>query len=598
MLTVNEKIDKLRELMQQRNIDIYIIPTADYHQSEIPGSSFKARKFMSGFTGSEGTLAVSMDEAWLWVDGRYFLQAEIELQESCIGKMEMGEPGVPGIVQYIEEHLPDGGTVGFDGRVISVRTGEEIACAVEKHGGSIHMNEDLVDIIWTDRPKEGSSTGWLLSDEYTGESSSSKIGRLRRWLEENGCDSCLVTGLDDVAWLTNMRGNDIRRIPFVLAFMIVDLEGGYLFVNSSRLTEELLDDLDKNGIKMQPYDSIYSFLRKSSYRRMLMDTGSVNCMLYSSIPGGTEIEDQKLPLEKWKSVKNNVQLEHIREVNLWDSVAQTKTFHWLKKHVATQKITEADVGRILHRFRSLNDRFISESFKTIAAYGSNSAIIHYTPSKSSCRELKPEGMILIDNGGQYLGGTTDGTRTVVLGHVTDEEKRDYTLVLKGHIRLASAVFPYGCTGRNLDVLARGAMWKLHMDYRHGTGHGIGYLSNVHEGENAFRWRKSDILPDPVLEEGMITSVEPGYYRNGHYGIRLENATAVVEDGVSEYGRFMKLEVLSFIPFDRAAIIADMLDEEELEWLNGYHRSVYEKLSPYLTDEEREWLKQETAPITV
>ena len=332
--------------------------------------------------------------------------------------------------------------------------------------------------------------------------------------------------------------------------------------------------------------------------RMLMDLSGVNYMLYHSIPIQTEIVDEGFPLEVWKAVKNPVQMEHTRRVHVGDGVAQTKLIYWLKKNIGKKEISEIDVSKQLYLYRSQQDGFLSESFKTIAAYGENGAIVHYTPSCEHYSMVEPKGMLLLDSGGQYMGGTTDATRTIVLGPITEEEKHDYTLVLRSHIRLVMSPFLYGCTGRNLDVLARGVLWEEGKDYKHGTGHGIGYMSNVHEGANAFRWKQVPGLPEVVLEEVMVTSDEPGYYREGHYGIRIENATMTVKGDKNEYGQFMNLETLTLVPYDRAAIDPTIMEKGELRGLNKYHQEVFEKLSPYLTEEEREWLAEETAPFEI
>ena len=597
-LTVDMKIKALRELMAGRGIDLYIIPTSDYHQSEIAGSYFKARKYMTGFTGSEGTLVVTQDEALLWVDGRYFLQAEIELKGTCIKKMEMGEPGVPTIIEYIDEKLALGGVAGFDGRVMDTHTADQIFDIVVQKNGNLYFDEDLVDYIWEDRPPMARSEGWLLSDEYSGQASAEKIERLKEYIDTQNCDSALITRLDDIAWLTNMRGDDIRRIPLVLSFMIITEGKGYLFVDYERLTDELKEDLRKNGIIVKPYENIYDFMTGVKSDRMLMDLSGVNYMLYHSIPIQTEIVDEGFPLEIWKAVKNPVQMNHIRRVHVGDGVAQTKLIYWLKKNVGKKEISEWDVAKQLYLYRSQQEGFLSESFKTIAAYGENGAIIHYTPQKVGCAMLQPKGMLLLDSGGQYMGGTTDATRTVVLGDITEDEIHDYTLVLRSHIRLAMANFLEGCTGRNLDVLARGVLWDEGKDYKHGTGHGIGYISNVHEGANGFRWRRYKGIPEVPLVEGMVTSDEPGYYREGHYGIRIENATLTVKGEKNTYGQFMKLETLTLVPYDRDAIDVSLMEKREIKWLNDYHKKVYEKLSPSLTEEEREWLREQTAPFEI
>ncbi len=596
-MDIKERLACLREEMKFRNIDVYVVPTSDFHQTETVGNYFKAREFMSGFNGSEGNLVVTLDEAALWVDGRYFLQAAKQLEGSSIKKMEMGELGVPTIENYISEKTPQGGTVGFDGRVVNTHFAEEIAAAALTKEGKIYCEEDLVDLVWQDRPALPKDKAWLVTEEFSGQSSREKIEKLQEYLVEKDCDMQILSTLDDIAWLTNMRGNDVEFFPVVLAYMVVTTKEKYLFVDSSKLGEDLLSQFEADGVEIREYDEIYDFVKTINVERVLVNLNTLNFKIYSNIPLAVEIVDEFSPTQLWKACKNPVELENDKNVHIRDGVAQTKFIYWLKNAVKTEEVTEVSAAEKLFEFRKQQDRFIENSFETIAGYEKNAAFVHYHATEEDHAKLAPKGFLLVDSGGHYKDGSTDTTRTIVLGEVSDKQKLHYTTVLRGMIRLSMAKFLQGCNGINLDVLCRGMMWEMGLDYKHGTGHGIGYISTIHEEPNGFRWRKVAGINDSApLQEGMITSNEPGLYLEGEYGIRIENELLTVKDVANEYGQFMSFETLTYVPIDKEAIDKSLMTQYEIAWLDEYHQKVYEKISPFLDDDEKAWLREATLPL--
>lgn len=595
---IKKRLEALRKLMSERNIDIYMVPTSDFHQTEAVGSYFKAREFMSGFTGSEGILVVTMDEAALWVDGRYFIQAEKQLKGSTITKMEMDQPGVPTIEEYIVERIPYEGVLGFDGRVVNAHLAMALDEAVLDKMATIACEEDLVGMIWEDRPSLPTGEAWLLTEERCGESSASKIEKLQTYLEENNCDMQILSTLDDIAWLTNMRGSDVENFPVVLAFMVVTPIEKILFMDENKLSGELAAQFEKDGIEIRPYEGIYEFVAGvNNIETVLVNLNTLNYKIYSNIHPDIEIIDDFSPTQLWKACKNEVELENTRNAHIKDCVAQTKFIYWLKQNVAKGGITEISAAEKLLQLRQEQEGFIDLSFETISAYMANAAAAHYHPTADDCAELKPEGFYLVDSGGHYCDGSTDTTRTIVLGPVTDQMKLHFTAILRGMIRLSKAKFLYGCNGRNLDILCRGVIWDMGLNYRHGTGHGVGHLSTIHEEPNGFRWKEVEGINDgAILEVGMVTSNEPALYFEGEYGIRTENEIVVQKDFENEFGQFMKFETLTFVPIDREAIDKTLMTADEIQWLNEYHAEVYSKISPYLTAEEAMWLKEVTAEI--
>ncbi|RHP32445.1 aminopeptidase P family protein [Lachnotalea sp. AF33-28] len=595
---VQENLNRLRALMSEKQVDAYMVPTSDYHESEYVGGYFKTRAWMTGFTGSAGTLIVSQQEAGLWTDGRYFIQAETQLKGSGITLYRMGNEGVPTVFEFLENTVPEGGCLGFDGRVVNAALGKGLEDAMKKKGARIAWEEDLCGQIWTDRPALSAEKAYLLKEEYTGCSMADKLAGLRMAMKEKGADIHLNTCLDDIAWLFNMRGNDIPYNPVVLSYAAVTMTEAVLFVQDGVLGEDIARELEKNCVTVRPYEAVYDYVKQIPETcRVLLDKSRTNYAICSGISSAVKILDEKSPVMLAKAVKNPVEVDNERNAHKKDGVAVTKFIYWLKQNIGKTEITEISASDYLEELRRQQENFVELSFDTIAAYKDNAAMCHYSATPESSRTLKPEGFLLVDSGGQYLEGTTDITRTIALGALTKEEIRSFTLVLKGMIRLAKAKFLYGCRGLNLDYLARGPLWEHGMDYNHGTGHGVGYMLNVHEAPNGFRWKVVPERDDScILEEGMITSNEPGYYEAGQYGIRTENLIVCKKAEKNEYGQFMEFETLTLAPIDRDAIDVSLLDEEELEWLNDYHRRVYEELSPCLDAAEAAWLKEATEKL--
>lgn len=597
-MTIQEKLAVMREKMKENNMDIYMIPTADFHQSEYVGEYFKARSYMSGFTGSAGTLVVTLTEAGLWTDGRYFIQAEQQLAGSTITLYRMSEEGVPTVKEFVEDKLPQGGVIGFDGRVLSSADGAAYAKIAEKKQSSLSVAKDLVNEIWTDRPQLPTEKVWILTDEYSGETTASKLGRIREVMKEKGAQAHLISSLYDIAWILNLRGNDISHVPVFLSFLLIEEDACKLFIHAETLTDEVRAYLADNDITVCAYDEIYDAAEKiAADKVMLMDEHTINYRIRMALPEGLKVVDDLNPSEHMKAIKNETELKNTRIAHLKDGVAVTKFMYWLKTHVGKEYITEYTAGKYLDSLRAEQEHFLDLSFDNISAYGANAAMMHYSAKEETAAELKPEGFLLVDSGGHYYEGTTDITRTFVLGPLTDKQKLHFTTVCRSNLNLADAKFLYGCSGLNLDILSRGPLWQMGIDYKCGTGHGVGHILNVHEGPNGFRWRVVAERNDSGrLEEGMITTDEPGVYLEGEYGIRTENELICVKAEKNEYGQFMKFENITYAPIDLDGIIPEEMTGREKKLLNAYHRRVWEKISPYLNDDEREWLKEYTREI--
>lgn len=594
----DRKLAALRELMKERSIDIYVIPTSDFHNTEFVGEYFKGRKYMSGFSGSDGTLVVTLSKSALWVDGRYFLQAAKQLEGSEIERMPIGEKGVPTIKEYISENLPKDGVIGFDGQVTDTMTAREFIKLAYEKNGSVYTCEDLVDLIWHDRPPLPKEKAWLLNDEQAGESRRNKLKRIRAYMNEKSLDMLLVSSLDDVAWLANMRGNDIKCFPVVMAYMVVTDKEAYIFADKIKFTSDVRNTLEKDGIKLKDYEDIYEYVKHAENMNIAAEASVLNYAVYENIAKSAKVTDDKLPIKLWKACKNEKEIENTKKAHIKDGIAVTKFIYHIKNKVekGIMHINENDAASILLGLRQEQKGFIEPSFETIAAYGENAAFVHYDPNIGKTSDIRAKGFLLVDSGGHYIDGTTDITRTIVLGELSAEQKRNFTAVLKGMIRLSMQKFVKGCTGSNLDVICRGVLWNLNLDYKHGTGHGVGHILAVHEAPNAFRWKiPKDDLPVPLCE-GMITSNEPGFYKEGEYGIRIENELLVRADIANEYGQFMEFETLTLAPIDKEAIEIKLLDDEEINWLNEYHKKVYDTLKDFMNDEERKWLAEATCEI--
>ena len=595
---IPERLTALREEMKRRNIDIYVVPTADFHESEYVGEHFKARKFITGFTGSAGTAVITLKEAGLWTDGRYFVQAEKQLEGSTVTLYRMAEEGVPAVEEFVKDKLPQGGCIGFDGRTVNGAWGEKFAAIAEEKGGSLSVGEDLINLIWTDRPELSRAPLFILEEKYSGKSTAEKIKDVRAKMAEEGADVHILTSLCDIAWLLNIRGGDIQSVPVVLSYLVLTKDQCIWF-----LQEEVVDDairayLNENHIETRPYDAIYTYVPTIPESAVvLMNKSGVNYRICNELNKNIQVINKPNPTELMKAVKNPVEVDNTRLAHVKDGVAVTKFMYWLKTNIGKIPMTEISASDYLEARRREQENFIDLSFTTISAYGANAAMMHYSATPESNTELKPEGFLLVDSGGHYYEGTTDITRTFVLGPISDEMKQHFTAVCRSNMKLANAKFLYGACGLNLDILARGPLWDMGIDYKCGTGHGVGYILNVHEGPNGFRWK---IVPERhdsgVLEEGMITTDEPGVYLEGKYGIRTENELVCRKAEKNEYGQFMEFENITYAPIDLDGIDPEQMSLREKQMLNDYHKKVYEVLSPYMTEEENEWLKKYTRAI--
>ena len=595
---IKQRIENIRDLMKEKNIYAYIVPSSDYHQSEYVGDYFKSREFMSGFTGSAGTLIISMDEAGLWTDGRYFIQAEQELKDSGIKLFKMGEEGVPTIEEYLLEKLPKNSTLGFDGRVMSVKEGQSLANKLAFKGINIEYKYDLVNDIWEDRCSLPTEKAFLLGTEYSGESFSDKLSRIRAVMKEKKATTHILASLDDIAWLFNIRGRDVKSNPVVLSYAVISIDSVYLFIDKNKIGEDIRAELSKENVQIKGYEEVYEFIKNIDENEVvLIDTSKVNYAIYNNIPSNVQKIEERNPSILFKSIKNEIELKNIRNSHIKDGVAFTKFMYWLKNNIGKIEITEISATQKLEEFRREQDKFIEPSFSTIAAYKDHAAMMHYSATEESNYKLEPRDLFLVDSGGQYFDGTTDITRTIALGPIPENVRKDFTNVVRGMIRLSKAKFLYGCRGYNFDILARGPLWEEGVDYKCGTGHGIGFVLNVHEGPNGFRWKvREDIDDSCILEEGMVTTNEPGVYVENSHGIRIENEIVVRKAEKNEYGQFMDFEVITFAPIDLDAIDESLILKDEKVYLNNYHKQVYDKISPYLNEEEKQWLKTYTREI--
>lgn len=585
-----EKLKKLRALMQSEHIDAYYIPTSDFHDSEYVGEYFKGRSWLSGFSGSAGMMVVTMNEACLWTDGRYFIQAEKQLSGSGIKLMKMLEPGVPSVSEYLSMHLKAGNVLAFDGRCVSYDT----VLDWQKIMPEINIKTDLdvFDKIWEDRPSLPDAKAFLLDDTLSGKKCSDKLADVRKIMKQNHADWHLLTTLDDLAWLFNMRGDDVSYSPVVLSYALISMDEVLLFVDENKFDEQAKQEFKANHIQLLPYFEVYHKIEEIKGKIML-NGKRVNSRLALL---SHDIIDQENPTTLMKAIKNETELKHTRHAHIKDGVAVSKFMIWLKQAVLNESVTEISAADKLEALRREQADFLELSFTTIAGYKEHAALMHYSATAESDVVLKPEGMLLVDSGGTYLDGTTDITRTFILGPVSDTIKEHYTAVLKGMLRLSMAKFLHGCTGINLDILARGAVWDLGIDYRCGTGHGVGHILNVHEGPHDIRWRARANTPIAIFEPGMIVTNEPGIYIEGSHGIRIENELITKVSETNEYGTFLNFETITMAPIDLDAVLPEKLSDSERAFLNAYHQRVYEKISPFLTESEQQALKQYTRAI--
>ena len=600
---IKDRLEKLRAAMAKNGIDYYIMPTSDYHNSEYSADFFKVREYFCGFDGSNGTLVVSQNFAGMWTDGRYFIQAENQMKGTGVELFKMLNPGVPTIAEFLFDNMKDGETLGFDGKVISTSVGENYEKKLSGKAVKYKIDKDLAEDVWTERPALPCHDMYVLSDELCGRSFKEKLANVRSKMREFGATAHLLSKLDDIMWLTNLRGSDVECNPVALAYAYITFDGFVLFVQEKEVTDEVRAYCDKVGIELKDYHEIMNFISEVKLDgNVLCDKRNTNFLTYKTLldrtkEAGVLLKNEKDPTEIMKAVKNETELKNIREVYLKDSVVLTKFIYWVKKNVGKIPMTEYTAAEKLDGMRAALPGFIELSFPTISAYKANAAMAHYEATKDNAAEVKADGMLLVDSGATYMGGTTDVTRTIVVGEISEEIKKHYTATVMGMLGLASSKFMEGCTGRNVDTFARMALWEMGIDYNHGTGHGIGYMLNVHEGPHNIRWRFNEGMHEAVLQPGMIVSDEPGVYIEGSHGIRIENIVEVVERETNEYGRFLGFDHLTYAPIDLEAIDKKYMQPKDIEKLNNYHKMVYEKVSPFIDDEDvKSWLKEATRAI--
>ncbi|WP_273394245.1 aminopeptidase P family N-terminal domain-containing protein [Clostridium sp. AF02-29] len=600
----NIKIGQLRDRMKELGIDAYLVPTADFHESEYVGEFFKCRHFLTGFNGTAGTAVITMDKAGLWTDGRYFVQAEEQLSGSEIKLYRMGEPEFPTLDEFLEEELPVDGCLGFDGRVVNSELGYGLQNLLQEKNVTINCSKDLVGEIWTSRPAMSCEPIWSLDVKYAGKSTVEKLSDLRDAMKKNKAQIHLMTALDEIAWLFNLRGNDIVNNPVFLSYALITQDEAYLYVQKEAIKEdtkmgkEVCAALAEAKVQVKEYAEFLQDVAALKNEKILLERKKASFAVCESIDASCRIIDEMNPCATMKAVKNATEIENMRRAHLKDGIAVTKFMYWLKHTIGTCDMTEMTAAHKIEELRAEQGNYIEPSFVTIAAYKENAAMCHYHPSDEVCKKLKPEGLLLVDSGGQYLEGTTDITRTYALGPLTEKEKEYYTIVAAAMLKVSTMKFLHGCRGINLDYTIREAFWKRGLDFAHGTGHGVGYLSNVHERPNGLRWK---VVPErqdsAVIEPGMICSDEPGLYFAGDFGTRTENLILCVEDEKNEYGQFLKFEFLTKAPIDLEALDTRFMDDADIERLNTYHKDVYETISPYMNDEEKEWLKHVTREIS-
>ncbi len=590
-----KRIEKLRSRMQEKKIDYYIIPTSDFHNSEYVGDYFKIREYYSGFTGSNGTLLVGMDTAGLWTDGRYFVQAAKELAGSGIELFKMGEENVPTIPEYIKAHGKKSVCIGFDGRILRESYVQRMVKLCRELEPVLVYEEDLAGELWEERLLLSAEPVYAMKDEYCGMTIEEKWSLVREKMQEKDADFLFVSKLDDIMWFLNIRGNDVECNPVALAYLYVTKDELHVFLQQKAVTQDMKDYFRKNQVKLHEYNEIFSFLEEKTVEcEGIVSKDETSYRAFQSIGKNGKVLKARNPIEELKAVKTKKELEYIRHFYLLDSVAVCKFLYRMKKEGVG--MNEWTAGQIMDSLRAETEGFRGLSFPTICAYGENAAMMHYEATEEDHAKIASRSFLLTDSGGQYDGATTDVTRTISMGELTEEEKRDFTLVAAGMLRLQNAVFMEGCTGRNLDILARLPLWERGMDYKCGTGHGVGYFLNVHEGPHSIRWKYVEGAVEAVLQPGMLVTNEPGVYKEGKYGIRTENVLLVKEREKTPDGTFLDFEVLTFAPIDKDALDVALMEPADVDKLNSYHAMVYEKISPFLSGKEKEWLRQATAEI--
>lgn len=593
---MKEELMELRQKMKEYGMAAYLIVSDDFHASEYVGEYFKCREYISGFNGSAGTLVITEDMAGLWTDGRYFIQAEEQLAGTGITLFRSGQPGVVDIGTFLAEKMEAGTVLGFDGRTVSTGMAKSLKEKLREKKITFAPDRDVVGEIWVNRPALSCDPIWELGVEYAGESRKDKVAGVRKAMVDCKADYFLIPSLDEIAWLFNIRGNDIAYCPLVLSYAIVYNDSVELFADTSKFSDTLLQLFAQQQIILHPYEEIYDTVSQfNENQTVLLDSRIMNYSLYRKIPEFVTVVDRPNPEILMKCIKNDVQVENLKAAHLKDGIAHTRFMYWLKTNSGEFPVTELSASQKLEEFRAMQNGFIGPSFAPISAYGEHGAIVHYSADEESNVELKPGKLFMTDTGGHYLQGSTDITRTVAIGEAGQVEKEHFTLVVRAMLRLASTIFLHGCSGTNLDCIAREVFWKKGLNFNHGTGHGVGYLLNIHEGPINFRWKEGK-TPSQTFEKNMVITDEPGLYIKNSHGIRIENELLVTEADHNEYGQFMKFEVLTLVPIDLDALLPEQMTFEEREQLNNYHQLVYKKISPYLPEAEKEWLKHYTRAV--
>ena len=590
-----ERIAALRSAMKEENVKAYLIPTSDPHMSEYPAACWKYREWISGFTGSAGTIVITDKKAGLWTDSRYFLQAEAQLEGTGIDLYKLMLQGTPSIAQFLSMELKEGDTVALNGLTYSVADAQNLESSLKKKGINLNCNLSLIDPIWKDRPCIPDSPIFEMPIELSGKSSEDKLLEINNMLHQAGADCTILSALDEVAWTCNIRGTDVSYNPVAISYAFISNNENVLFINPKKVPAEIADNLKKEGWILADYGKLFDYLAKLPENcRVFIDRGRTNVAIYNALPKSAIIIDGISPANHLKSIKNETEIKGFRSAVVKDGVAMTKFFYWLEKQMeAGEKVTELSAAHKVSEFRSEQALYVMDSFAPISSYGAHGAVVHYSPTPETDTELKPDSLYLLDSGAQYLDGTTDITRTVALcKEPTEQMKKDFTRTLKGTIGIAKCKFPAGIRGCLIDAFARKALWDAGINYLHGTCHGIGHCLNVHEGPQSIRMEENPV----ILEPGMVMSDEPAMYRTGEYGIRTENMVLIHKDSETEYGTFLGFETLTLCYIDTRLIVVSMLSAREHAWINKYHQQVYEELSPYLNEEEKAWLKEKTAEI--
>lgn len=590
--SIKERIHALRMTFRPNNIKAFIIPSTDPHLSEYVAPYWMSREWISGFTGSAGTAVILMDKAGLWTDSRYFLQAEKELEGSGITLYKEMLPETPSITKFLCQNLKPGESVSIDGKMFSVQQVEQMKEDLAPYQLQVNLFGDPLKNIWKDRPSMPDAPAFIYDVKYAGKSCGEKVAAIRTELKKKGIFALFLSSLDEIAWTLNLRGSDVHCNPVIVSYLLVTQDEVVYFISPEKITQEVNEYLQEQQVSLRKYDEAESFLNSFAGENILIDPKKTNYAIYSAINPACKVVRGESPVTLLKAIRNEQEIAGIHHAMQRDGVALVKFLKWLEASVLSGKETELSVDRKLHEFRAAQPLYMGESFDTIAGYKEHGAIVHYSATEESDVTLQSKGFLLLDSGAQYLDGTTDITRTIALGKLTEEEKTDYTLILKGHIALAMAKFPAGTRGAQLDVLARMPIWSHGMNFLHGTGHGVGHFLSVHEGPQSIRMNENPI----VLQPGMVTSNEPGVYKAGSHGIRTENLTLVCKDKEGMFGEYFKFETITLCPICKKGIIKEMLTAEEVKWFNDYHQTVYKKLSPSLNEEEKKWLLEATKAI--